>query len=98
MTPEQFLERNPNWRKDAIDMVTGVMHQLVDQMPMPWSEETIVLIEEAATTMTIERFEPFRHQMGDQTFGDLVLLVGEEVKKNAVAAHYQHALSTSRLQ
>jgi hypothetical protein len=53
---------------------------------MPWTDETVEMIEKTATEMTIQVFRPHREKMGDAIFGELVLLVGEEAKRRAIAA------------
>ncbi|PDT74134.1 hypothetical protein [Bradyrhizobium sp. C9] len=98
MTPEQFLERNPNWKQDASELCgLTVLRMIKDsRLPMPWTDETVTLIGEMATKMTLEIFEQHRAQMGDDLFGELVLFMGEEAMRYANLARSGTELSAAK--
>jgi hypothetical protein len=100
MTPAEFLERNPNWRDDARDMVGSCILEMIrdEGIPMPWTDETLRIIEETATEATIDVFRKYRDQMGDAVFGELTLFVGQEAKRIATAARDEAAPPTRTLQ
>jgi hypothetical protein len=100
MTPEQFIERIPNWRDDAAELCAAAVLQMIqdDQIPVPWTDETLAMIEKIASEMTIQVFQPYRQKMGDAIFGELVRLVGREAKKCAIMARAGAASPSSRLQ
>ncbi|PAY07170.1 hypothetical protein CK489_15330 [Bradyrhizobium sp. UFLA03-84] len=98
MTPDQFLERNPNWKQDASELCgLTVLRMIKDaRLPTPWTDDTVTLIGDLATKMTLEIFEKHRDQMGDAVFGELVLFMGEEAKRYANLARHGTELAASR--
>lgn len=88
MQQQQFADRNPKWR-DQVRLVCAdaVLKMIRDRvLPMPWTDETISMIERLATSTTLQVFEQYRDQLGDDVFGELVLLVGSEAKRLALIA------------
>jgi hypothetical protein len=88
LTPEEFTKRNPNWKNDASRMCAAVLLGMIrdpgSPIPLPWNDDQIRMIEELATQATLDVFTEYRHQMGDEVFGELVLLVGQEAKRLAL--------------
>lgn len=85
---QQFADRNPRWRDDVRMVCADALLKMIrDRLfPMPWSDDTIGQIERLATETTLQVFEPYRGQLGDGVFGELVLLVGSEAKRLALIA------------
>lgn len=88
MTPEQFAKNNPNWRENVSDECAGMVLDIMRSgcFPLPWTNETIAMLEKQASELTVEVFSQYREKMGDAVFGELVLLVGEEAKRFALIA------------
>lgn len=90
MTPDQFTERNPNWKADVSRMCAAVFLGMIQDpdspCPLPWDDEQIAAMEDIATRMTIDVFAQYRDQMGEVILGELVLFVGQEAKRLALVA------------
>jgi hypothetical protein len=88
MTPDEFLMRNPRWREQASAVVRQCMTEFFEttQIPKPWPNDVLDMIEIESAKMALDVFERFRPEMGEDTFQELITLIDREVKQFALEA------------